>query len=225
MSQRLINDSSADELIVLRGSAPEDGEHEGGSGSESGSTGSNVGSSTGSEGGNDEGKGEKSSYSKEEYEAIDARMKAADRRATLAENKITEAEKAKMTDDQRKDHDLEESRKTSEAQAKENQDLRVQIAFLSVNDVSWHNPAIALSQIDLATVVSEDGTVDQKALKAAVKRLATEQPFLVKVVQGTEGTGGHGTSGGSVGSGTNNGGKPGALSEDELRRRYPALYV
>jgi hypothetical protein len=225
MSQRLINVSTAGETIVLRGSAPEDDEQNGTSGSESGSAGSEGGSSTGSEGAGNEGKGEKSSYSKEEYEAIDARMKAADRRAAAAEAKISEAEKAKMTDDQRKDLETKETQAKAEALVKENSELLLKVAFLSINDVSWHNPALVMGQIDFSKVADEDGKIDQKALKAEVKRIATEQPYLVKTDQAVGGTGGHGTSGGTVGSGNKSGDKAGPLSEDELRRRYPALYV
>lgn len=59
--------------------------------------------------------------------------------------------------------------------------LAIDNAFLQVNNIQWHNPKRALQMADLSEVeIDDDGNVDEKALQAAMKKLADEEPYLVK---------------------------------------------
>jgi hypothetical protein len=59
------------------------------------------------------------------------------------------------------------------------QNLR--LAFYESNTIEWADPADALKLVDLDEVdVDDDGTVDAKALRLALKDLAKRKPHLVK---------------------------------------------
>lgn len=61
------------------------------------------------------------------------------------------------------------------------QRLVLENAFLRCNVVDWVDADDALSLVDLSDVdVDEDGTVDRRALRAALKDLAKRKPHLVK---------------------------------------------
>lgn len=219
---------SGDALFDLRGFAP-DGDGDGGDGGDGsdGSDGDDADGS-GSEGGDNDGDndgGKAEDKGGDEIASLKARMQAADRRAAAAEKKAQELEDANLSEAQRKEKELEDLRSFKTSSASEISGLKAQVAFLSNNDVSWQDPSIALSLLDLSDLRDEDGNVDPASLKRAIKKLATEKPFLVKTAKGSDGDGeGGAPSGGSVG-GSKKSKNSGALSEDELRKRYPALYV
>lgn len=246
MSQRLILKNSrvcgkttksdlALASLGLRGSTPNDDGTDGEGGSEGGSgTGDGDGDGSGSEdrGGNGGGSGDdKDGNDGESVETIRKRMQAADRRAAEAERRLKEIEEKDLSEQQKKDRELEDLRSYREQSESEIASLSLQVSFLSVNDVQWHDPSIALSQVDLESIKGEDGKVDKKALKREIERLQKEKPYLVKDTGtggdaggGAGGGKGQGSSGAGVGSGTG-GKKGGGLSEEELRRRYPSLNV
>jgi hypothetical protein len=220
--QRVIGHVAGQALYVLRGASPEDdGGDEDGGDTGSGEAGSGSEEDSGSEG-SDEGK-----VSDDALAKLEARMKAADRRASEAERKLREREEADLTEAQKKDKELGELQTFRETAQKEITSLRTQVAFLSVNDVAWQDPDIALGQVDLTGLIDEDGNVDKKSLKDAVAKLAKDKPFLVKAATVNEGGDAkekQGSSGSGVGSSSKQS-KNGALSEEELKKRYPALYV
>lgn len=171
----------------------------------------------------DDGKG--GTVTKEEFEALKARMSAADRRAAEAEKKVKEFEDSKKDEATKAAEKVAELTSANEALTKQVSDLRVENAFLSSNDIDWHDKDVALSHADLSEVLGEDGDVNKKALKKALEDLAKAKPFLVKTKDG----GGdkqdlpNGTTGGTVGSGGTK--KKDGLSDEELKRKYPALYA
>lgn len=56
-----------------------------------------------------------------------------------------------------------------------------EIAFLRSNEVQWHDPADVLKLIDFDEIeVDEDGTVDARQLRRALRELAKRKPHLVK---------------------------------------------
>lgn len=198
----------------LIGAAPDgddDGEEEEGSDDD-------AGGDTGSEGqGSDDGK----KVTAEDLARLEARMKAADKRASAAEMKVKEFE----------DKDKDEVTKSAErisALETENSELKqgrkddaLQIAFLSSNDIDWHDKSVALKHADLSEVMDEDGNVDKAALKKALEALSKSMPFLVKTSDGKEGDEPKGPSGIPAGSGTKKKGV--GLDEEALRKKYPAL--
>ena len=102
---------------------------------------------------------------------VQKRMRAADRRASTAEGRVTELEKQleDLPGLQKKVSDYEADIKK----------LRLDNAFLSANDVDWHDAEAALRLADLSEVkIGDDGTVT--GLKEALKKLSEAKPYLVK---------------------------------------------
>lgn len=224
----LVDEVTGKAVWPIMGASPDDSSNEdGGSGGSNDSEGGNGNEGTGSEGQGSEGEsgGEEKTYSKAEYEALQERMKAADRRASSAEQKIKEQEDAKKGDLEKANDKVKEHETTISTLQKEVSDLRLQNAFLSANEHSWHDADEALASAQrngyLEGVVKEDGSVDKSALKTALKRLATEKKFLLKSSSSDSGSGSSGPSGGNVGSGS--GSSMSAKDEEALRRKYPAL--
>lgn len=233
MSQRLILKKRASDMvlsdltdIVLRGSDPEDDDQNG-----DGDNGDNDSSGDGANGdGSGDGDGSDSSKDDgkdDELEKARSRMKAADRRAAELERRLKEFEDKDKSEGQRL---AEENNALKETVADLTEKVRksmLQNAFLTSSDYTWHDADAALALADLSEVMDEDGEVNKKALKAALKALAESKPFLVKK-QGDEGdgggssSGGNGASGSSTGSPKNNSNKKG-LTDAELARLYPAL--
>jgi hypothetical protein len=161
---------------------------------------------------------------REEFQKLFQRMQAADRRASTAETKLKEKEKAELGDLERAQRDAKEAQdKLKEVQG-DLQTERLHNAFLASNTVTWHDPTIAMGMLDLDGVQKDDGTIDHKALKAGITALAKEKPFLVKTEE--EGQGG-GRKTGPTGQpiGTGGGSKDGKENADreKLVRKYPAL--
>lgn len=77
--------------------------------------------------------------------------------------------------------DLTKAQSTIDSQSETIRSLRLQTAFLTANTVEWHDPEDALAMVDLSGVdVDDDGTVDRRALRAALRDLARRKPHLVK---------------------------------------------
>lgn len=151
--------------------------------------------------GKDEGtKSGEQPVSREEFERLQAQLSAADRKRNEAEKRlkaIADKDKDELT---KATERVEELTKTTEAQAKENANLRLQNAFLTVNGIKWADPEDALALAErggyLEGLVGEDGKVDGKKLKSKLEALATAKPHLV-VKDGTDNT--PPPSGGNVG--------------------------
>ncbi len=120
----------------------------------------------------------------EDRRRLRKRMRAADKRAATLERElqaIKDKDKPELERAQTRVSELEETNKTLTETVNE---LRLQNAFLTANEQAWHDPdtALALAQSKgyLEDVVDEDGTVDKKALKRALERLAKDHGYLVK---------------------------------------------
>lgn len=178
--------------------------------------------SEGQDGTGNDGKGKEEDG---DLEAIKKRMQAADRRAAEAERKVKEFEdkdKDEVTKATERAKELEKQVAERDSQIK---DLSMKVAFLSANDIDWHDKDVALSHADLSEVLEDDGNVNKKALKKALDDLAKDKPFLVKAKEGDDKkddlpSGPTGTPAGSGGKKKQDG-----LSDEELRRKYPALYA
>lgn len=213
-------EASGAPFYPIIGASPENDEDDEAEGTDDGS-----GSGTTDSEGQDAGDGDGKTYTKAEMDALSERMKAADRRAATAEQKVKEFE----------DKDKDEATKTAERiKALEEQtekdkealrDLTVQNAFLAANDIDWHDKDVALAHANLSEVLDAEGNVDKKALKKALEDLSKDKPFLVKAKAEGDGDGTPAPpSGAPVGSGRK-GSRSGELDEEALKRKYPALYV
>lgn len=123
---------------------------------------------------------DKPRYTEAEYKKLKDRMKAADRRADEAMTRIKALENKDKKPEDVASAELTEANTKLEQQATANKELRLQVAFLSANQIKWHDPEDALAMADLSGVdVDDSGTVDTKALRAALKDLAKRKPHLV----------------------------------------------
>lgn len=119
--------------------------------------------------------------SREEFDTVMERMKAADRRAAAAEKKVQEQERAERTELENTQSDLEQTSSERDTLRTENQDLKVRLAVaLSSEAQKFHDVEDALLHLKVSDLSDEDGDVDSKAVAAALKDLAERKPHLVK---------------------------------------------
>lgn len=120
-------------------------------------------------------------YTAAEMEALRKRMKAADKHRSKVEAQLRELMDKDLKPDEKTSKELSELRERDAKNTAALNSLRLQNAFLASNRYNWHDPEDAMSLADLSNVeIDEDGTVDRKALAAALKDLATRKPHLVK---------------------------------------------
>lgn len=194
------------------GAAPDD---EGTEGEEPEET---EGGEEGSEGPEGSEKGSKT-VTQEDLNKVLERMKAADRRAAAAEQKVKEFEdkdKSEVTKATERAAELEAQVTDLKEQVKS---LNLQNAFLAENSIDWHNKDAALQRADLSEVLDAEGNVDKKALKKVLEDLAKAEPYLVKTESKEETP----TEPSGIPAGTGRKGKTTGLTEEELRKKYPAL--
>lgn len=194
-----------------------------------GGSGSEGQEGTGKEGGESQDKsGESGTVSKEEYDRLMARMQAADRNKSEVERKLKEFEDKDKSELERATEEARTATETVKAKDAVIKAQAVKLAFMtSASHITWHDPADALefAMKELSDLeVSEDGSVDSKAVKAAADKLAKDKPYLVKgnTSQSGSGSGGtNGASGASVGNGKGSDKKD--LDREKLIAQYPAL--
>lgn len=93
--------------------------------------------------------------------------------------KLKEYEDADKTETDKLTGERDELKQKSEKLAETNYRLSLQVAFLQNNTHDWHNPKAALRLLDLDGVeIDDEGEV--KGLDDAIKKLATENPYLLK---------------------------------------------
>ena len=178
------------------------------------------------DGDSDSGGDSSDTVSRDDFDALLKRMKAADRRAAEAEKKIKDQEDAKKGDLERAQTELEEVRTNLEEAQKTINTLRLQNTFLTANKHSWHNPDVALSLAQsngyLDDVIDEDGVVDKPALSKALDKMAKEHAYLVKSKVKSSDTDDDAPSGSPAGGRSDNA-KDKAAERQKLKSRFPAL--
>lgn len=153
-----------------------------------------------------------------EAESLRERMKAADRRAADFEAKLKQLTDKDLPEAQKLQRDYQAAQDQNVKLQETNRSLALQVAFLSDNTYSWHNPERALKLVDLDQLeIGEDGKVS--GLKDALKALATSDPYLVKqAATEQEKTTPPGTAPGN--NGTSGGGKPKVA---QMTSRFPVM--
>lgn len=117
--------------------------------------------------------------------------------------------------------DLEKERTARIEAESKLQDLAIKYAFRSLDDLEFHNPERAIRLLDLSEVSVKDGEVDIKALKAAAKHLADEEPYLVKSKKEKQEKGDPPPRSGNNPTGNNP--PKGEIDKKKLQSKYPAL--
>jgi hypothetical protein len=182
------------------------------------------------------GKAKGDTVSREEYERLLTRMKAADRNRAEAQRKAEEYERKDKTELENAQADLKKAVEQHEKLQGNFKTLALTNAFLIASqraDIVWHNVKVAQKAAELGELEVDPDTGEVDGIDKAIKALAKEQPYLVKGKENAEDEEDdgekkpkpRGTSGSGVGSTKTPKGKPnnGKLTEDELRRRFPAL--
>jgi hypothetical protein len=128
-----------------------------------------------------EQRSEEKPISAEEFEALKRRMQAADRRATAAEEKVREFQDKDKTELQRVTDRVSELEESLGAKDELIKTLQLQNGFLAANKYTWHDPELALKQVDMDSVEFDaDGKPSKESLAKALKSVADKHPYLVK---------------------------------------------
>lgn len=169
------------------------------------------------------GKSSEATVSRAEYEKLVNRMKAADRRATEAENKVQEYEDQDKSDLEKAQRDLKEATNSIETLSSENGDLKVRLAVLTAPEASkFYDLEDVLLRVDLESFVDDDGNIDSKKVSAALKDLAESKKHLVRESEEEEEE--EGSKGPpATGRPKNKKKKSDGLDRSALEKKYPAL--
>jgi hypothetical protein len=136
--------------------------------------------------------------SREDFEKQKRQLQAADKKRAEAEKALKAIEDSKKDELTKATERAEELEKAVETHKAENRELRLQNAFLSANEITWHDPADALALAErrgyLDGVVGEDGEVDSKLLGTKLKEMAKAKPNLVKTGKDDADSGGDSTT-------------------------------
>lgn len=212
----------------VMGASPDDPNDGGGSGDGEPGTGTGEGG-TGNAGENGTGNtGEDDKpVSRAEFARLQQHLSAADQKRAAAEAKLKEIEDGKKDELTKATERAEELTKTLAKKDEELAALRLDNAFLSVNDVTWHDKDDAMTAAQrggyLEGVIGEDGKVDQKGLAKKLSELAKAKPHLVKAGTTNNNNEPLPPSGGAVGSGGNATPDPKG-AEAKRKARYGRLY-
>jgi hypothetical protein len=180
------------------------------------------GSGTGTEGttaqsGGETGTNTDNKVDRTELDQVLTRMRAADQRATKAEQELRQIRDKDLPEAEKLKRDYADAQTQVEKLQTANTELALKVAFLSDNTYAWHNPQRALKLVDLSQLeIGEDGTV--RGLKDALKALATSDPYLIKKEVTETNSAPAGTAPGNNGASGN--AKP---STKSLAARIPAL--
>lgn len=126
---------------------------------------------------------DKPRYTQAEYDRMRDRMRGADKAKATAERQLAEFKADGSKLDEATKREIAELKPRVDRLTTDNRDLRLKVAFLSttVPGVEWVDVEDALRLVDLSDVdIDEDGNVDKRDLKLALKNLAKRKPHLVR---------------------------------------------
>jgi hypothetical protein len=162
-----------------------------------------------------------------EKERLKNRMKQADRRAAAAEQRLRDIELQGKSELEQVKAKLEQAEATNEELNSKLATLQQERAFLGSNVVTWHDPEMAMSKLDWASIIDSEGEVDTRELEKSIKDLAKAKPFLVKkeTVETDEDNkppaSGQPSAGGKPGTGKKQ--TKAEMDRAALEKKYPAL--
>jgi len=163
-------------------------------------------------------------FTQAEYDAVKARMVAADKRASDNEAALKQLRDKDLPEMQKLQRDVAEQAKLLEQATQATAGLRIENAFLTDNTHKWRNPGTALKLLDRSKVmVDSDGTVT--GMKDALSALAKSDPYLLEDTAAGDGAATGGAAKPPLGTppanaGLGGGSKP---SADAMAARFPAM--
>jgi hypothetical protein len=214
-------------IYPIMGGAPDDDDDDDADKDKGGGNDRGDAGSDGSDKDKDSNSGGDQTVSREEFERLQERMQAADRRATQAEQKVREAEDAKKDDLTKAQDRVTELESEIEKREERIRSLTLQNAFLTANEHPWHDPDTALDLAErngyLEGVISDAGDVDKTRLKKALDRLAKEKKFLVQTDDKDKKDDEPPASSGEPAGARSDNSKDDRAKKEQLRRRFPVL--
>ena len=122
--------------------------------------------------------------SRADFDRLQRQLSEADKKRSTAEQELQKIKDADLSELDKSKKDLQTMTAERDTLQGEVDKLRLANAFLSANDISWQDADVALDIAQakgyLADAVKEDGTVDAKELKKALKKLSDDHKYLVK---------------------------------------------
>jgi len=155
--------------------------------------------------------------SKADFDALNTRMKAADRAKSAAEARVKEFEDKDKSELEQASSQLEEANATIESMSGELTQAQISAAFVADNKYKWKNPATALRLADLSEVTIEDGKVN--GLDKALETLAKSDPYLLDTGDSED----EALKTRTAAGGTPKRGDKNKAKREELIKKYPAL--
>jgi hypothetical protein len=138
-----------------------------------------TGSGEGTQGGANQQTPNEADSLRAQLESQQQRTRAADQRAAKIEQELKQLRDKDLPEIEKLKRDFDETAKQSDQLMESNQRLALQVAFLSDNAVTWHDPKTALKLVDTSQVtIDDDGSVS--GMKDALAALAKSHPYLVK---------------------------------------------
>jgi|SRR6185312_3032076 len=161
--------------------------------------------------------------SRADFEAVSARMQAADRAKAAAEKKLKDIEDAKLSEAERTQQELQAAKAELEAERQKNQQQALENAILMDQTYSgkWHNPKTVLQIIDREyreLITFDDGK--PKGVKAALDKLAKDHAYLLKPAEGASD---NGTGKGATGASGTSRQHGQATNREQLASKWPAM--
>jgi hypothetical protein len=198
------------------GTDPQSGQ----AGGEGGATGTGAQGGDSGQGSGTTGTGTET-VSKAEFDALRARMQAADQRSSKAEGDLKQLRDKDLPEMERVKKALEEAAKERDTLQATNRELQISNAFLTDNTYKWRNPATALKLLDRSKLdFDSEGNVT--GMKNALEALAKSDDYLLepKPAAGD----GEGQQSGPPGTAAGNG-APGntGSGKKQLEGRFSAL--
>lgn len=156
-----------------------------------------------------------------EYDALRARMQAADQRASQREAELKQLRDKDLPEAEKLQRDFKELQENNAKLSEANKKLALDNAFLKTKGFNWKDPEAALKLADLSDVeIGEDGKVT--GLDAALKKLAADKKYLLEDSDAQSGGNDSGASAPPMGGrGTQRGDN--RKNKAALAKSFPAL--
>jgi hypothetical protein len=156
------------------------------------------------------------------------RLREAEARERDLNERLRKLEDTDKPKDEILKRDLTETRERAEKLESRTRALALENAFLRANDVQWNDSEDALKLIDFDEIdVDEDGTVDARQLRRALRDLAKRKPHLVKKTSGRDEDADEdaeqSSRSGSAMNGTRRGSQKNTTDRASLAKRFPVI--
>lgn len=115
-----------------------------------------------------------------EYDTILKRLQAADKAKGAAEKRLREMDDAEKSELEKAQRDLQVATERAERAEAEALRARMEKELLKYPGYTWHDPDAVLTLVDMDLIDVDEETGKIKGVREALKKLATEKPYLLK---------------------------------------------